>query len=65
MIANGCDARVARAFAPACIGNTAVGFDILGHTMSGAADRGQWPMPPANADKLRNDHDLDVHTSIS
>lgn len=34
-------AVVTRAFAPACIGNAAVGVDILGHTMSGAGDRAQ------------------------
>ena len=27
------------AFAPACVGNVAVGFDILGHSMAGAGDR--------------------------
>ncbi|MGH8144909.1 MAG: homoserine kinase [Rhodanobacteraceae bacterium] len=31
--------RAARAFAPACVGNAAVGFDILGHTVAGAGDR--------------------------
>jgi len=31
--------RVARAFAPACVGNVGVGFDILGHSMAGAGDR--------------------------
>lgn len=31
-------ARVARAFAPASVGNVAVGFDILGHTITGAGD---------------------------
>ena len=29
----------ASAFAPACVGNVAVGFDILGHSMAGAGDR--------------------------
>jgi homoserine kinase len=28
----------ARAFAPACVGNVAVGFDVLGHTIEGAGD---------------------------
>ena len=28
----------ARAFAPACVGNVAVGFDVLGHTVEGAGD---------------------------
>jgi homoserine kinase len=28
----------ARAFAPACVGNVAVGFDVLGHTVAGAGD---------------------------
>jgi homoserine kinase len=28
----------ARAFAPACVGNVAVGFDILGHSLDGAGD---------------------------
>lgn len=32
-------ARRALAFAPACIGNVGVGFDILGHSMAGAGDR--------------------------
>jgi homoserine kinase len=31
--------HVSSAFAPACIGNVAVGFDILGHSMAGAGDR--------------------------
>lgn len=31
-------ARVARAFAPASVGNVAVGFDILGHSITGAGD---------------------------
>lgn len=31
--------RHARAFAPASVGNVAVGFDILGHTVGGAGDR--------------------------
>lgn len=30
--------REARAFAPACVGNVAVGFDVLGHTVAGAGD---------------------------
>jgi homoserine kinase len=30
--------EVARAFAPACVGNVAVGFDILGHSLAGAGD---------------------------
>ncbi|MEI7036857.1 homoserine kinase [Fulvimonas yonginensis] len=30
---------VATAFAPACVGNVGVGFDILGHTLAGAGDR--------------------------
>lgn len=29
----------ATAFAPACVGNVGVGFDILGHTLGGAGDR--------------------------
>ena len=29
------------AFAPACVGNVGVGFDILGHTMAGAGDRAE------------------------
>ncbi|HEU0277893.1 MAG TPA: homoserine kinase [Rhodanobacteraceae bacterium] len=33
--------RVARAFAPASIGNAAVGFDILGHSLAGAGDRAE------------------------
>ncbi|UGB45494.1 homoserine kinase [Frateuria edaphi] len=32
---------VASAFAPACVGNVGVGFDILGHTLAGASDRAQ------------------------
>lgn len=28
----------ARAFAPACVGNVAVGFDVLGHTVAGPGD---------------------------
>src|SRR5690348_7949661 len=32
---------VASAFAPACVGNVGVGFDILGHTLAGAGDRVQ------------------------
>lgn len=31
----------ALAFAPACVGNVGVGFDILGHSMAGAGDRAQ------------------------
>ncbi len=31
--------EVAAAFAPSCVGNVAVGFDILGHSMAGAGDR--------------------------
>ena len=31
--------RVARAFSPASIGNVAVGFDILGHTITGPGDQ--------------------------
>jgi homoserine kinase len=31
----------ASAFAPACVGNVAVGFDILGHSMAGIGDRAQ------------------------
>jgi homoserine kinase len=30
--------RIARAFAPASVGNVGVGFDILGHSMAGAGD---------------------------
>ena len=33
--------RVARASAPASIGNVAVGFDILGHTLGGVDDRAE------------------------
>jgi homoserine kinase len=33
--------RVAHAFAPASVGNVAVGFDILGHSMAGAGDRAE------------------------
>lgn len=33
--------RSASAFAPACVGNVGVGFDILGHTLAGAGDRAQ------------------------
>ena len=33
--------RIASAFAPACVGNVGVGFDILGHTVAGAGDRAQ------------------------
>ncbi|MBN8924940.1 MAG: homoserine kinase [Rhodanobacter sp. 68-29] len=29
------------AFAPACVGNVGVGFDILGHSMAGAGDRAE------------------------
>jgi homoserine kinase len=32
------DVRVARAFAPASVGNVAVGFDLLGHSVAGAGD---------------------------
>lgn len=31
--------RWARAFAPASVGNVAVGFDVLGHALAGAGDR--------------------------
>jgi len=34
-------ARRATAFAPACVGNVAVGFDILGHSLAGAGDRAE------------------------
>jgi homoserine kinase len=34
-------ADVARAFAPASVGNVAVGFDILGHSMGDAGDRAE------------------------
>ncbi len=34
-------ARHATAFAPACVGNVAVGFDILGHSLAGAGDRAE------------------------
>jgi homoserine kinase len=37
----GPQARVARAFAPASVGNVGVGFDILGHAMAGAGDRAE------------------------
>lgn len=30
--------RIARAFAPASVGNVAVGFDLLGHSLAGAGD---------------------------
>ena len=30
--------RIARAFAPASVGNVAVGFDLLGHSVAGAGD---------------------------
>jgi homoserine kinase len=33
--------HAAAAFAPACVGNVAVGFDILGHSMAGAGDRAE------------------------
>jgi homoserine kinase len=33
--------RSALAFAPACVGNVGVGFDILGHSMAGAGDRAE------------------------
>ncbi|MBS0381986.1 MAG: homoserine kinase [Proteobacteria bacterium] len=33
--------RVARAFAPASVGNVGVGFDILGHSVAGADDRAE------------------------
>jgi homoserine kinase len=33
--------RIASAYAPACVGNVGVGFDILGHTLAGAGDRAQ------------------------
>lgn len=33
--------RIASAFAPACVGNVGVGFDILGHSLAGAGDRAQ------------------------
>ena len=33
--------RVARAFAPASVGNVGVGFDILGHSLAGAGDRAE------------------------
>ncbi len=33
--------QLAHAFAPACIGNVGVGFDILGHSMAGAGDRAE------------------------
>jgi len=34
-------ALAATAFAPACVGNVGVGFDILGHSMAGAGDRAE------------------------
>lgn len=34
-------ARRTTAFAPACVGNVGVGFDILGHTFAGAGDRAE------------------------
>jgi homoserine kinase len=34
-------AGVKRAFAPASVGNVAVGFDILGHSIAGAGDRAE------------------------
>jgi len=34
-------ALFAAAFAPACVGNVGVGFDILGHSMAGAGDRAE------------------------
>ncbi|PWK81542.1 homoserine kinase [Fulvimonas soli] len=34
-------ARHAVAFAPACVGNVGVGFDILGHCVAGAGDRAE------------------------
>lgn len=33
--------RTATAFAPACVGNVGVGFDILGHTLGGVGDRAE------------------------
>ncbi|MDE2307055.1 MAG: homoserine kinase [Xanthomonadaceae bacterium] len=33
--------EVARAFAPASVGNVAVGFDLLGHSLAGAGDRAE------------------------
>jgi homoserine kinase len=33
--------RIARAFAPASVGNVGVGFDILGHSMAGPGDRAE------------------------
>src|SRR6188472_3273299 len=33
--------RIARAFAPASVGNVGVGFDILGHSMAGVGDRAE------------------------
>ena len=33
--------RVARAFAPASVGNVGVGFDLLGHSVTGAGDHAQ------------------------
>ncbi len=34
-------ARVARAFAPASVGNVGVGFDLLGHSVTGAGDHAE------------------------
>ncbi|MEO7051671.1 MAG: homoserine kinase [Rhodanobacter sp.] len=33
--------RVARAFAPASVGNVGVGFDLLGHSLTGAGDQAE------------------------
>jgi len=33
--------RIARAFAPASVGNVGVGFDLLGHSIAGAGDRAE------------------------
>ena len=33
--------QVARAFAPASVGNVGVGFDLLGHSVAGAGDRAE------------------------
>ncbi len=35
------NARVARAFAPASVGNVGVGFDLLGHSLTGSGDHAE------------------------
>lgn len=48
------NAREAIAFAPASVGNVAVGFDILGHALAGAGDRVLARRVPVTGVSIRN-----------